>query len=74
MDNEKDALLFKLLPCPKCGKQITVDDVQDLKDYGGGYGILHDCPGGAGKGFYCYGWNVRMTVQNWNNCIREWTT
>lgn len=72
MDNARDNLQFSLSPCPKCGQEITVADVVKMEDGGGGYGILHDCPTAPGKGICCYGWNVRMTVQNWNLYIKEY--
>ncbi len=74
MGNADKQLRFKLLPCPKCGAKITVDNIQDLDGYGGGFGILHDCPAPlTGKGVYCYGDNVRMTVHNWNKYAKELT-
>lgn len=65
-------LQFDIIPCPICGKEFSVSDVVKMEDGGGGYGLLHDCPSGRGRGFYCYGWNIRMTVQNWNLYIKEY--
>lgn len=69
MDNARDALQFDITPCPRCGRKFTVTDVRQLED--GRWGLLHDCPIGPEKGFYCYGGNLRMTVQNWNKYIEE---
>ncbi len=70
MDNASKALQFTLTPCPRCGRKFTPADTERLED--GTWALLHDCPIGPGKGIYCYGWNLRMLVQNWNEYIERW--
>lgn len=79
MGNADKPLRFKLLPCPKCGARLTVDDIRQTGE--NAWALLHSCPavpiapGGPpqyGKGIYCTGDNMRMTVQKWNKYAREW--
>lgn len=70
MDNARDALQFDIMPCPHCGKTFTVDDVERVED--NLFAIKHPCKGKYGVGFYCYGGNLRMAVQNWNELLREY--
>lgn len=79
MGNAGKPLRFALLPCPVCKARLTVDDIRQTGE--NTWTLLHSCPavpltpGGPpqyGKGFYCTGENMRMTVRKWNKYAKEW--
>lgn len=78
MGNAGKPLRFELLPCPRCGTRLTVDDIRQTGE--STWAIQHTCnlkplfPGSLtyhGNGAYCTGENLRMAAQEWNKYARE---